>query len=56
MKVFLRFAIYEDYNIAGRQEPWSSGYSRRLMFQRMWVRILTTHTGWTFSHIFVVKI
>ena len=56
MKVFLRFAIYEDYNIAGRQEPWSSGYDRRLMIQRTWVRILTTHTGWTFSHIFVVKI
>ena len=26
---------------------WSSGYGRRLMFQRSWVRILVPDTGWT---------
>ena len=26
----------------------SSSYERRLMFQRSWVRIPTTYTGWTF--------
>ena len=38
--------------------PWSSGYGKRLMFQRLWVRIQALYTGWTwhFSHIFVVKI
>ena len=30
------------------QEPWSCGYGRRLMFQRMWVRIPAPCTGWTF--------
>ena len=29
-------------------EPWSSGYGKRLMLQRSWVRILATYTGWTF--------
>ena len=28
--------------------PWSSGYGRRLMFDRMWVRILVLHTVWTY--------
>ena len=39
-------------------EPWSSGYVRRLMFQKLWVRIPAPYTGWTshFSHVFVVKI
>ena len=32
-------------------EPWSSGNGRRLMFQRLWVRILALYTGWTFFHI-----
>ena len=32
-------------------EPWSSGYGRRLMFQRLRVRILALYTGWTFFHI-----
>ena len=36
--------------------PWSSGYGRRLMFQRSWVQIPVPYTGWTvFSHLFVVK-
>ena len=39
-------------------EPWSSGYGRRLMFERSWVRsrprILDGHD--IFSHWFVVKI
>ena len=30
------------------QAPWSSGYGRRLMFQRSWVRIPLPYTGWTF--------
>ena len=30
------------------QEPWSSGYGKRLTFQRLWVRILAQYTGWTF--------
>ena len=29
-------------------EPWPSGYGKRLMFQRLWVRILALYTGWTF--------
>ena len=39
------------------QDPWSSGYGRKLMFQRLWVQIPTQYTGLTFFHIlFVVKI
>ena len=38
------------------REPWSSGYGRRLMFQRLGVQIPAPYTGWTFSHLFVVKI
>ena len=40
------------------QESWSSGYGRRLMFQRSWVQIPALYTGWKwhFSHLFVVKI
>ena len=30
------------------REPWSSGYGRRLMFQRSWVQTLAPYTGWTF--------
>ena len=37
-------------------EPWSSGYGKRLKFQRLWVRIPAPYTGWTFFTIFVVKI
>ena len=36
-----------------RREPWSSGYGRRLMFQRLWVWILTPDRH--FSNLFVVK-
>ena len=39
-----------------RQETWYSGYGRRLIFRRSWVRISASYTGWTFSHLFVVKI
>ena len=28
-------------------ELWSSGYGRRLMIQRSWVRIPALYTGWT---------
>ena len=34
------------------REPWSSGYGRRLTFQRLWVRIPALYTGWT---LFTVK-
>ena len=30
------------------QEPWSSGYGKRLTFRRSWVRIPALYTGWTF--------
>ena len=33
------------------EEPWSSGYERRLMFKRSWVRIPAPH--YIFSHWFV---
>ena len=36
------------------REPWSSGYGRRLMFQRSWVRIPAPYTGWTFVHIYLL--
>ena len=39
---------------SSNQEPWSSGYGRRLVFQRSSVRIPALYTGWT--HLFVVKI
>ena len=35
-------------NYLGR-EPWSSGYERRLTFQRSWVRIPARYTGWTWN-------
>ena len=38
-----------------RQEPWSSGYGRRLMFQRSWVQIPAPYTGWTFFHIYLLQ-
>ena len=30
------------------EKTWSSGYGRRLMFQRSWVQIPAPYTGWTF--------
>ena len=29
------------------REPWSSGYGKRLTFQRSWVRFPVLYTGWT---------
>ena len=29
-------------------EPWSSGYGKRLNFQRLWVLLPAPYTGWTF--------
>ena len=40
----------------GGREPWSSGYGKRLTFQRLCVQFPVQYTGWTFSHLFVVKI
>ena len=36
------------------REPWSSGYGRRLMFVRLWVRIPSPYTGWTLGHFFTL--
>ena len=36
-----------------RREPWSSGYGRRLTFQRLWVRIPVPSAAWTW-HIFIL--
>ena len=49
--------MFHVLSVLGRA-PWSSGYGRRLRFQRLWVRIPSPYTGWTwhFSHLFVVKI
>ena len=38
-----------------RVEPWSSGYGRRLMFERLWVWIPALYTWWTFFHIYLLK-
>ena len=38
------------------REPWSSGYGRRLVFRRLWVRLLVLDRHIIFSHIFVVRI
>ena len=35
------------------REPWSSGYGRRIMFKRLWARILLPYTGWTW-HFFTL--
>ena len=42
------------YSFLGR-EPWSSGYGRRLTFQRLWVWILSPYTGWTFFTLIYFK-
>ena len=39
--------FFTNKNYAGR-EPWSSGYGRRLMLQRSWLRIPAPNTGRTF--------
>ena len=31
----------------GTKEPWSSGYGRRLVFLRSWIRIPAPYTGWS---------
>ena len=38
---------YSDTYYSGR-EPWSGGYGRRLVFQRLCVQIKAPYTGWTF--------
>ena len=44
-----RILIYLLY----KKKSWSSGYGRRLMFQRSWVRIPAPDTGWTW-HFFTL--
>ena len=41
------FLHYTNNSTFGR-EPWSSGNGRRLMYQRLWVQILSLYTGWTY--------
>ena len=41
------FGLRQRFHGLG-QEPWSSGYGRRLMFKRSWVQIPAQYTGWTF--------
>jgi len=38
-----------------KRDFWSSGYGRRLMFQRLQVRILAPYTGWRFFHIYLLQ-
>ena len=45
------FCGREPWSIDGSPSLWSSGYGRRLVFQRSWVRISTSYTGWT-KHFF----
>ena len=37
-------------NLIAKWLPWSSGNGRRLVIQRLRVRILELDTGWTFLH------
>ena len=39
--------VKANYIGTGR-EPWSSGYGRKLIIRRLWVRTLVPYTGWTF--------
>ena len=41
--------------IKDAEEPWSSGYGWRLMFQMLWVQIPTPYTGWTFFTLISCK-
>ena len=38
------------------REPWSSGYERRLMFQRLWVQIPAPYSGSSFFTFICCKI
>ena len=53
--MFVRLATAEYAPMDGR-ESWSSGYGRRLMFKRLWVRIPAPYARYGhFSHSFIVK-
>ena len=41
------FAIHPKLTDNFWRQPWSSGYGKRLTFQRSWVRIQALYTGWT---------
>ena len=50
----LSFAMNANYLnpfFLKQRKPWSSNYGRRLMIQRLWVRIPAPYTGWRFFHI-----
>ena len=38
------------------REPWYSGYGRRLVFWRQWVRFPAPYTGWTLLTLIIAKI
>ena len=48
-------AVFVLYQRNVGREPWSSGYGRRLTFQRSWVRIPAPDTGWTFFTLICCK-
>ena len=50
---YLHYPECTEYDGKG-WEPWSSGYGKRLMLQRAWVRILDQYTVWTFWHFFTL--
>ena len=45
--VFSLLIFSSNLSIFLSSQSWSSGYGRRLMFQRSWVRIPAPYTGWT---------
>ena len=49
------FRTIFNKNERGR-EPWSSGYGRRLMFQKSWVQIRAPYAGWPFFTFICCKI
>ena len=48
---FLFLSSSSNLSLIAWREPWSSGYGRRLTFQRLCVQIPTLYTGWT-CHFF----
>ena len=54
--IFLPITVGGNYKlkIEGESPGLPSGYGRRLMFQRSWVRNPEPHTGWIFFHIYLL--
>ena len=50
---FFLFQSHKNKKWSFGRAPWSSGYGRRPMFWRLWIRIPVPYTGWTFfTYIF----